>query len=215
MRAMRLISLCLFLLLLAPSLAWAGEIASHMQRQYESLSSFSAQFEQTLLNAQSGERRLRKGTITFKQPQFIRWETVSPDPELLLVGDKVVWDYFSDEKTAYKYASSDILSSKTMLRFISGKAKLEEDFYVTEEGLQDGLHVLGLIPKEPEPGLVEARLWITPDHYMLAKVLLVDFYGNKNQLALNDLVLNLDPPGSTFEFNPPKGVKLFEGGAKK
>lgn len=213
MRQLRTMFLLFLILSLSvPSLA--GETAGHMQRQYESLTSFTAAFVQTLANAQTGEKEVRKGTIAFRQPSLIRWATVSPENQILVVGDKAVWDYYADEKTAYKYPTADVLSSKTMLRFISGKARLEQDFYVTEHPEKDGLLEMELTPKEAEPGLVQATVWVTPATYMLYRVLLVDFYGNKNDLSLDNLLLNPDLPRSDFEFSPPAGTKVFDNTKK-
>lgn len=204
----------LFLSLSLPLPALAGQTAAHMQQQYEALTSFTADFVQTLTNAQTGEKEVRKGTIAFRQPALVRWDTVSPEKQLLVVGDKAVWDYYVDEKAAYKYPTTDVLSSKTMLRFISGKARLEQDFYVTEHPEKDGLLEMELVPKEAEPGLVQATVWVTPGTYMLYRVLLVDFYGNQNDLSLDNLVLNPDLPRQGFEFSPPAGTKVFDNTKK-
>ncbi|MEW5773931.1 MAG: outer membrane lipoprotein carrier protein LolA [Thermodesulfobacteriota bacterium] len=213
MRHLRAVFLTLLILSLsAPALA--GQTAGHMQSQYESLTSFTASFVQTLTNAQTGEKEVRKGTIAFRQPALVRWDTLSPEKQLLVVGDKAVWDYYADEKAAYKYPTTDVLSSKTMLRFISGKARLEQDFYVTELPEKDGLLEMELVPREAEPGLVQATVWVTPATYMLYRVLLVDFYGNKNDLALDNLLLNPDLPKSDFEFSPPAGTKVFDNTKK-
>ena len=213
MRHLRAIVL-LFLILCLPLPALAGDTAGQMQRQYEALTSFTAAFVQTLTNAQTGEKEVRKGAIAFRQPTYIRWETVLPEKQLLVVGDTAVWDYYADEKAAYKYPTTDVLSSKTMLRFISGKARLEQDFYVTEHPEKDGLLEMELVPREAEPGLVQATVWVTPGTYMLYRVLLVDFYGNQNDLSLDNLLLNPDLPKAGFEFSPPAGTKVF-GNTKK
>lgn len=205
---------CFFLALALPLPALAGQTAAHMQQQYEALTSFTADFVQTLTNAQTGEKEVRKGTIAFRQPALVRWDTVSPEKQLLVVGDKAVWDYYADEKAAYKYPTTDVLSSKTMLRFISGKARLEQDFYVTEHPEKDGLLEMELVPREAEPGLVQATVWVTPGTYMLYRVLLVDFYGNQNDLSLDNLVLNPDLPRQGFEFSPPAGTKVFDNTKK-
>ena len=213
MRHLRAIIL-LFSVFCLPLPALAGDTAGQMQRQYEALTSFTAAFVQTLTNAQPGEKEVRKGAIAFRQPTFIRWETNLPEKQLLVVGDKAVWDYYPGEKSAYKYPTADVLSSKTMIRFISGKARLEQDFYVTEHPVKDDLIEMDLVPKEPEPGLVTATVWVTPMTHMLYRVLLVDFYGNKNDLSLNDLLLNPDLSKSQFEFTPPAGTKVYDNTKK-
>jgi outer membrane lipoprotein carrier protein len=201
------------LLGLAAGNAWAGpEITKQIQKQYQSISSFTADFNQELVNAASKEHEKLSGKIAFSQPGLIRWETVKPEKELLIVAREFVWDYFEDENTAYKYPVEDILNSKTMLKFLSGKANLAEDFLVSEEKDQSandqGLVKLRLIPKEAEPGLVLAQAWVDTKTYLLHRIILQDFYGNTNDLTLNDIRINAQLPKGAFDFTPPRGVDI-------
>ena len=205
-----LLAFLFFFIALLDSPLWSGEITAHIQEQYETLRGFQADFVQTLKNAASGESETRTGKIFFKQPQFVRWETITPERELLLAGKDVVWDYFQEEMTVYKYPASKILGSKTMLRFLSGKARLEQDFFVTDKGTKEGLVKLNLVPREPEPSLVEADVWLDPETYLLKKILFIDFYGNENRLSLENLVLNPGLSMDLFEFTPPKGVEIMD-----
>jgi outer membrane lipoprotein carrier protein len=189
--------------------AQAEDTATRIQRQYENLTSFSADFSQTLTNAASGEAEKRSGSIHFRQPQNILWETKTPEPEILMVGDSAVWNYFPAEEVAYKYPVEQILGSKTVLRFLSGKANLKEDFYVEETPAQDGGAKLKLIPKNPEPTMIEAEVWVN-DTGMITKVLVVDFYANTNEVELNNVVLNPGLTDGMFRFEAPKGVDVFD-----
>ncbi len=186
------------------------DITARIQRQYESLHSFQADIEQTLTNAASGDKRVRHGNIAFRAPGMVRWETTSPEPELIVAGDGPVWDYFADEQTAYKYPRQQILGGKTMLRFLSGQARLDEDFYVTVHREGASLVRLELVPKEPEANLVQAEAWVTDEMAMLTRVKLVDFFGNVNDVRLENLLLNPDLPDSLFTFTPPKGAEILD-----
>lgn len=206
----------LFLLTVALSLvaapqAWGEEdIAARMQQTYESLQSFDAKFAQVLRNPTSGEEQERSGMLFFKKPNLVRWETTQPENELLIVGRVVVWDYFADEGVAYKYATDNVLDSKTMIRFISGQARLDQDFWITPEGEEGGLKKLDLVPKEPEPQLVRAFVWVEPETAMLRKILLQDFYGNENEVSFEDVRTNPDMPDDLFEFEPPLGTEVLD-----
>jgi len=190
------------------SAVWAQDIVGKVQGQYESLKAFQAEFEQILTNAATKEQEQRYGKIYFKKPRLIRWETTSPEAELLIVGQDIVWNYFVEEEIAYKYPVQTVLSSKTMIRFISGQANLKEDFIVENQGLDQGLFKLKLIPKNPEPDLVLAYIWVDRESFLLKKVLLVDFFGNGNEVRLKNLELNPLLEDSLFRFNPPKGVQI-------
>ncbi len=199
------------LFVLVPRAYGADEnIAARMQKTYDSLQSFDAKFAQVLRNPTSGEEQERSGMLFFKKPNLVRWETTQPENELLIVGRTVVWDYFADEGVAYKYATDNVLESKTMIRFISGQARLDQDFWITPEGEEGGLKKLDLVPKEPEPQLVRAYVWVEPGTAMLRKILLQDFYGNENELTFADVRTNPDMPDDLFEFAPPLGTEILD-----
>jgi len=212
MRLFRLLFLIIAVLALAPA-ARAADVAAltaAMQSRYESLSSFTATFSQELLNAASGERQQRTGIIAFRQPGLVRWETKTPEPELLVVGETEVWNHFPAEQAAYRYTVAQVLSSKTALKFISGKANLRDDFYVTSLGREDGMDKLELVPKEAEPELVQAYLWLSTEFSLLQKVQIIDFFGNENTVTLSGIVMNPDLADSLFRFVPPKGTDVYD-----
>jgi outer membrane lipoprotein carrier protein len=197
--------ICVFFLFSALTLH-ASEITSAIQKEYDALQGFRVDFKQQLKNSASGEIETREGCIWFKQPGLVRWETKTPEKELLIVGKNVVWDYFPQEETAMKYATSDILSSKNMIKFISGKARLEEDFEIEDMGMEMGLRKLMLTPIAPEPSLVLATIWVDPATNLLRSILLVDFYGNGNKLGLDNIVRNAELSDELFKFVPPEDV---------
>lgn len=207
---MRSIILGLFCVLLTATGVMADDVTDMIQKRYETLQSFRAFFLQKLTNASSREVQERLGTIVFVRPMFIRWETTSPEPELLLIGQDQVWDYFPDEETAYRYTFDQVMSSKTMLRFVSGEANLKEDFTVRDLGQEGGFRHLQLIPKEPEPNLVEGEIWVRPDQNMLERVKLVDFFGNINELELSGIELDVPIQDEEFTLTPPPGTTILD-----
>lgn len=208
-----LITLALAALLL-PASAQANKLTDAIQKRYDSLSSFQTDFQQELTNAASGSVEKRSGKIWFKQ-SLVRWETHSPEKELLVVGPQSVWNYFEADKIAMKYRSNQVFNSKTMIRFLSGKANLKEDFKIEEQGTENGLTKLRLVPKEPEPTMVLAYIWVDTKTSLLGRVLIVDFFGNGNQVSLNNLVMDKKLEPKMFEFTPPSGVQVKDNTKQK
>lgn len=201
-------------LLIALMSVWcaeASELTDKIQQRYDSLQSFRAFFLQKLTNASSKETQERLGTIVFARPRFIRWETTSPEQELLIIGKDMVWDYFPEEETAYRYTVEQVLDSKTMIRFLSGEANLKDDFKVQDLGKDGEFQHLKLIPKEPEPNLVEGEIWVRPGQDMLERIKLVDFFGNINELELSGLELDVHVDAKEFTLVPPKGTEILDG----
>ncbi|WP_320175635.1 outer membrane lipoprotein chaperone LolA [Maridesulfovibrio sp.] len=204
----RILILVVSVLLSFSSMAVADELTTEIQKSYDSIKTFKADFTQTLTNAASKEQDLRSGKITFKQPSLLRWESVKPEPELLIVGESVVWDYFPEDELALKYRTQQLFNSKTMIKFISGQAKLEEDFVVENQGEDNGLIKLKLLPLEPETGMVLAFAWIDPEKKMMRKVLVVDFYGNGNEVSMDNIEIDPEVDDAQFQFTPPEGVNV-------
>lgn len=206
--------LALCLVLSSVLSASATDLTDKIQKRYDTLESFRAFFLQKLTNASSRELQERLGSIVFVRPRFIRWETTSPEQELLIIGKDIVWDYFPEEETAYRYSVEQVLSSKTMIRFLSGEANLKEDFTVEDLGMDGDYIRLKLLPKEPEPNLVEGEIWVHPEHHMIERIKLTDFFGNLNELELTGLELDAEVNPDEFTFIPPKGVDILEGPAE-
>ncbi|MDQ7834414.1 MAG: outer membrane lipoprotein chaperone LolA [Humidesulfovibrio sp.] len=208
---MRMRTLFLVLVLMAlPLKANGNALTDAIQKRYESIQHFQADFQQELTNAASGSVEKRSGKIWFKQPSLVRWDTVKPEKELLVVGQNVVWNYVEADKIALKYRTNQVFKSKTMVRFLSGKANLNEDFKVAEQGTEDGLTKVRLVPKEPEPTMVMAYIWVDPKTSLMGKVLIVDFFGNGNLVMLKNLVTDKRPDAKLFEFTPPAGLKVSD-----
>jgi outer membrane lipoprotein carrier protein len=218
MRHRFLLSL-LFVLALAQAALAAepAELAGRIQKKYASLSAFSAEFNQAIRNAASNEVEQRSGSFVFKKPTLVRWETVKPEKELLIVGKDAVWDYFEEDKEAYRYAVEEIINSKTMLRFLTGKANLTEDFVVSAAKDEAGPNeaALLLVPREPEPGLVVAKVWVDTATDMIVRIHIQDFYANTNDLRLTKIVADPKLADSLFVFTPPKDAKVHDNAPAK
>jgi outer membrane lipoprotein carrier protein len=210
-RHLRNIVFTLVLVLAGAVCAQADDLTDRIQKRYDTLQSFRGFFLQRLTNASSREVQERLGNIAFVRPRFIRWETTSPENELLIIGKDTVWEYFPEEETVYRYTVEQVLGSKTMIRFLSGEANLKDDFTVKDMGMDGEFRHLKLIPREPEPNLVEGDVWVRPGQDIMEKIRLVDFFGNVNELELTGLELDVPVDEKEFELVPPKGTEIIEG----
>ena len=207
------LSLALFLTLaLAPfspaSAAAAPKLETELQKNYEQIKGFKASFTQRLTHRESGSVEERKGTLLFQKPLLVRWETAKPHAEVLIVTPREIWDYLPDEEVAYRYAPQLVQDSRSLIQVITGQARLDEDFSIKAEGEEQGLSKLRLYPKDPTPELVEAVIWVDAKARLIRKALIVDFYGNTNEVAFSELTPNATLPTNSFSFTPPKGVEV-------
>lgn len=188
----------------------AADMVDRVQQRYQSLTGFRAFFTQKLTHAATKKREERLGAIAFAKPRLLRWETTSPEEELVVVGPTAVWEYLPEEGVAYQYTADQLFQSKTILRLLSGEADFRQDFTVADKGLDSGLHLLELTPREPEAGLTLARVWVREDGFF-ERLQVLDFFGNENFVQLKAIELDpaIDPV--TFAFSPPAGVRVLHG----
>lgn len=206
----RIFMLCAVVLALgvaATAQAAPSDIVSGIKARYDKLQNFTATFEQTLTHKESGSVEKRTGSLRFRKPLLIRWETEAPTPELLVVTEKEIWDYLPDEEVAYRYPPDLVQDSRSIIQVLTGQSALDRDFDLKEEGREGGLRKIRLYPKEPTAQMVEALIWVEND-YLIRRADIIDFYGNHNDVRFVEFKSNSGVPVSTFSFTPPKGVDV-------
>lgn len=201
-------ALALAFALCIPLSASAEGIATSLQQRYDGVKTLKSAFTQTLTHKESGSKEVRKGTLLFRKPLLVRWETQKPHPELLVVGDKEIWNYLPEEEVAYRYPLDLVRDSRSIVSVITGQARLDQDFQVVEEGTEDGLQKLHLFPKEPVQSLTEAIVWVDAEAKLIKRARIYDFYGNENDIVLEDLAADAKLSDTSFTFTPPKGVDV-------
>jgi outer membrane lipoprotein carrier protein len=216
-RLSRILS-CLCLVLCSSGTAWgldAPQTAERLQNRYAELKSFAADFEQTLTHRESGAVERRSGKLRFQKPLLIRWETDKPHQELLVVGEKEIWDYLPDEELAYRYPLSMVKDSRGIIQVITGQAALTRDFDVRDEGPEGPYVRLRLYPKEPEPHMVEAVIRVDAKSGYIQQTEITDFYGNKNEVRFTSFSPGARFSPGDFRFSPPRGVDVEDHTGKK
>ncbi len=199
---------------LGMSVAHGASLEAAIQKKYKQINTIKTTFQQTLNHKESGSVQKRSGTLLFQKPFLVRWETKEPNPELLLISSKVVWNYLPDEEVAYRYTPDIVESSRPLVQVITGQAQLNRDFDVQNLGKDGGYTKLQLYPHEPTPEMVEAFIWVDKNN-IIRKASIVDFYSNTNTLHFTSVQTNVKFPKSTFSFTPPRGVDVENGMRKK
>lgn len=192
------------LLLCAQTVCAADDLAVKIQKKYDSIKSMKAKFEQTLSHKESGSKEKRTGVIEFKKPLLVRWETFAPSPELLLVTDKEIWNYFPDEEVAYKYSPDLVKDPKSIVRVVTGMARLDQDFEIKNEGMEDGLIKLTLYPNEPVQAFTEGIIWVDPATSTIRRFRIYDFYANENDIIFIEQEMDAKVDDKQFVFSAPK-----------
>lgn len=191
-----------------PFTAEGSELTNAVQTKYAAIHSVQGQFIQVLTHKESGSVETREGTFVFAKPDLLRWETITPNPELLITTNDAVWNYLQDEEVAYKYPAQLVHESKTVLRFMAGQVNLTEEFYIEPQDDSGTAKKLALFAKEPTPQMTEAVVWIDPKTFTIRRAKIVDFYGNTNDVRFVNIVFDDAVKKESFMFTPPEGVDI-------
>ena len=125
-----LCGLCAFcgLVVFAAAEATAPELAAALQRKYDTVKDFSAdfvhQYEGGVLRKQISER----GTLLIKKPGKMRWEYTAPEHKLFVSDGIQMYSYVPQDKQVIvsKIPTADEATTPTL--FLAGKGNLTRDF---------------------------------------------------------------------------------------
>ncbi len=210
--------LLLFFLAAGHSFAAVPSAVLLMQKTYGAMDSFEADFEQELLQRESGVIQKRNGTLAFERPMKIAWATSSPSEERIIVTGQEIWHYIPDEELAYRYDMSMADDSRSFLTVITGNSDIEKYFDIEEAPAvpdDKGLKHFVLFPAEPTMQTVECSLWIDASTGLIGKASVVDFYGNVNSVFFKKFKSNAKIDENRFNFAPPKGTEIEDRRERK
>lgn len=179
--------------------------------------SFSAKFEQEYISILKGNTKKGQGTIDYKYPSNIRFESQVPDQVIFVSNGVKSWYYrapFIEGEDGEVTETNAKEGSSVYIKFFDSlKNGLSANSLYDVKNAGDGMHVLTFKPKPAkEFGIREAVLTFKSnkdkDFSALTKIDLLFPDGKKSTLRLVDLKVNPNYDAQKFNFvAPPKTKK--------
>ncbi len=189
MKYIRLILIYLFCVgFVSQSGAEETDLLQLIQKQYQSILSFSGRFIQTShrVDTETGPKKAG-GLVDYKRPGKMRWLYEKPEEQLLVTNGKTMWlfDPLLENVTVQKLEK---ITEGTALSFLLGLGNLKSDFNrrkISKKliSYQDGL-VVELEPKKSTANLAFIQLNVHPETYDLLSIALMDQQGNYRTIEL-------------------------------
>ncbi len=166
-----------------------------------------ATFSQILLDKNARTIQEASGTMQFKRPGKFRWVYEKPYEQLIIGDGTKVWFYDLDlnQVTVRKL---DIAIGSSPAALLAGDNTIEENFDLSEIGLQGELEWLEAKPKMKEGSFELMRLGFTPTG-ILKTVVLHDNFGQTTVITFSRLEKNPKLAPETFKFTPPKNSDVI------
>jgi outer membrane lipoprotein carrier protein len=206
--ALRRLALALILAIGALAAARAhASAASDVERYLAGLSSWSADFTQTIEDGQGKVLRSASGKFYLQRPGKFRWDYAEPSQQLVLGDGQEIWFYDKDLQQA-NVRSMDATLASTPAVLLSGTGSVAEQFDIKALPDQGGLRWFQLVPKHPDSDFQLVRIGFDKDGE-LASMFLADKLNQITQLSFTHPLKNPKLIPDLFTFSPPPGVDVI------
>jgi outer membrane lipoprotein carrier protein len=189
------------------------EAVERLEATYRGIRDLKAGFQQTAFNRSLNQNQEARGTLYLKKPGKLRWEYATPTPQEIVSDGRELWVYTPALKQVNVTAAPQALAGPAG-SFLHGLGQVREQFQVrflnpAQPATADGLVVLDLAPREPQPTLSRLVLSVDPKSGLVRKAVLYDQLGNEVRLAFLDVTVNGGLADQLFAFTPPPGVAVI------
>ena len=193
-----------------PAWALSDELATvkAIQKNYESVLTLKANFEQKAFVKMLNRTEVTRGTVQIKKPGKMKWVYNSPDPQILITDQKKLWLYTPEDDQATKMPIESVYSSNTPALFLAGQGKLTDTFDIAQVLTKKDKFVVVFTPKEAESSLSRLVLRANKNNYQITGATVYDVLGNKTSIRFRSIRLNQEIPESVFNFKVPAGVEM-------
>lgn len=197
----------------APS---AGEVAGALQRKYDSVRDFSAEFTHQHEGGVLRRKLVEQGTLHVKKPGKMRWEYKSPEKKLFVSDGRRLYfhDPLNNQVTISDAPRGDRAASAAL--FLSGRGSITRDFTASfTKGGSSGTYALRLDPIAPQEEYDWLEVVIDRDTLQIRSLTAVEKQGGRSTFVFSRLKENIGIPEKTFEFRIPRGAEVIYAGIPK
>jgi outer membrane lipoprotein carrier protein len=214
--------LCLILVLAGVLALAAGatvaptldEAVSALEQAQRRVTDLKAPFRQAAHNRALNQTIDARGTLYLKKPGRLRWEYQTPTPQEIVSDGTRLWIYTPELKQVNVSAAPAALAGPAG-SFLQGLGQVREHFDArflnpAQPTDADGLVVLDLAPKRPQPLLARLIVSVDPRSWLVRQAIVHDELGNTVTVRFEDTAVNSGLSDALFVFVPPPGVAVVQ-----
>ena len=196
----------------------AADLAQALQRKYDTVRDFSADFTQTYQSGVLRKLITEHGHVLIKKPGKMRWDYTEPEKKLFVSDGVKVYSYIpADRQVIVGTVPKDDGVGASIL-FLAGKGNIARDFTPSigevPPGSPPGSAALKLVPRVAQPDYDWLLLVIDRPSLALRGLVTVDAQGGKSSITFANLKENVNPADKEFAFNIPRGVDVINDSSR-
>ena len=189
-----------------------SELAAALQKKYDSVRDFSADFVHTYRGGVLRKEISEKGRVVVRKPGKFRWDYSSPEIKQFVSDGVKVYSYVPQDKQVIVTTVPQDDTASTPALFLAGKGNLGRDFTAASAplppGAPAGAQALKLVPKTPQRDYESLVLVVDPVSFALRGMVTTDAQGGTSSLMFSNLKENVGAADKDFEFRMPRGVDV-------
>lgn len=201
-------SILLGVALLAGPAGLAAEINPQVNHFFNEVQTYSARFQQVVLDEGFNPIEESSGTVFIKRPGKFRWDYEPPNEHHIISDGEKVWTY-DVELEQVTARSLRAAVGQTPAGLLAGGTDIEAEFDVTDLGEVNGpLYWVRMVPKSEDVGFEDIRIGFEDGRLRVME--LVDGLGQTTRITMTDGEENQPIDDARFEFTPPEGVDVID-----
>lgn len=203
------------------SIAADQNLAQALQKKYDGIKDFSADFVHVYQGGVLRKRVTERGHLLIKKPGKMRWEYQSPEPKLFVSDGVKIYSYIPQDKQVIVSTVPGDDEAPTPVLFLSGKGNILRDFTSSAadapvmRDLPAGSVGLKLVPKSPQADYDWLVVAIDPASLAIVGLVTTDAQGGQSSFSFTNLKENVGLADKSFEFKIPRGVDVVTDTARR
>lgn len=200
-----------------PAAPSPDELAQRVQRKYEQVRDFTADFEHAYEGGVLRRKVTERGRLQVKKPGKMRWTYTSPEKKEFVSDGSKLYSYIPEDRQVVvtDVPPADEASSPAL--FLAGKGDVLRDFVASTPDVPDlgaGEVALKLAPKQSQEEYDWLVLVLDRESLQIRRLITADAQGGTSSFAFSRIRENVGLPDRTFTFTIPRGVDVITDGKR-
>jgi outer membrane lipoprotein carrier protein len=196
----------------------APELAAALQRKYDGIKDFSADFAHAYEGGVLRKQLTERGHLLVKKPGKMRWDYSTPEAKQFVSDGVKMYSYIPQDKQVIVATVPPDEEAPTPTLFLAGKGNVTRDFTPSlvdaPAGMPAGSRALKLIPKAKQRDYDWLVLVLDPGSLAIRGLVTVDAQGGKSSFSFTNLKENVGLADKEFAFKIPRGVDVVTASSR-
>jgi outer membrane lipoprotein carrier protein len=195
----------------------AQALAAAIQRRYEQIRDFRADFTHTYEGGVLRKKTVERGEMTIRKPGRMRWTYTSPEQKVFVSDGLKLYSYVPADKQVYVATLPTGDDATTPALFLAGKGQITRDFTaspVTVAEAPAGSAAVKLTPVKAEREYETLVLVVDRASLQWRMLITTDRQGGTSSFAFTNLRENTGVSDREFVFTIPRGVDVITDGSR-